>query len=190
MMEISIALFVILLVVLLLVGFVVGFLVMRAIVTKQLRENPPVNKDMIRAMYMQMGRKPTERDVNRVMESMNKYSTNPYNVNRMTAGAGLGAILDAKYFNDNCKRIIENRKYTAKSLKELGFSLTNSSTNFVFAKTDKIGGEQLYLKLKEKGILVRHFGAERIKDYIRITIGSLTQMERFIDCIREILEEI
>jgi len=78
MMEISIALFVILLVVLLLVGFVVGFLVMRAIVTKQLRENPPVNKDMIRAMYMQMGRKPTERDVNRVMESMNKYSTNPY----------------------------------------------------------------------------------------------------------------
>ena len=78
MMEISIALFVILLVALLLVGFVAGFLVMRAIVTKQLRENPPVNKDMIRAMYMQMGRKPTERDVNRVMESMNKYSTNPY----------------------------------------------------------------------------------------------------------------
>ncbi len=119
-----------------------------------------------------------------------KYSTNPYNVNRMTAGAGLGAILDVKYFNDNCKRIIENRKYTAKSLKALGFSLTNSSTNFVFAKSDKIGGEQLYLKLKEKGILVRHFGSERIKDYIRITIGSLTQMERFIDCIREILEEI
>ncbi len=62
----------------LIVGFIGGFLAMRAIFTKQLRENPPVNKDMIRAMYMQMGRKPTERDVNRVMESMNKYSTNPY----------------------------------------------------------------------------------------------------------------
>ena len=78
MMEISIALFVILLIVLLLGGFIAGFFVMRAIFTKQLRDNPPVNKDMIRAMYMQMGRKPTERDVNRVMESMNKYSTNPY----------------------------------------------------------------------------------------------------------------
>ncbi len=119
-----------------------------------------------------------------------KYSTNPYNVNRMTAGAGLGAILDIEYFNDNIKRIIDNRKYTVKSLKALGFTLTNSSTNFVFAKSDKIGGEQLYLKLKEKGILVRHFGMERIKDYIRITIGSLTQMERFIECVKEILEEL
>lgn len=78
MMEINIALFIGLLLGLLIGGFIAGFFVMRAIFTKQLRENPPVNKDMIRAMYMQMGRKPTERDVNRVMESMNKYSTNPY----------------------------------------------------------------------------------------------------------------
>lgn len=77
-MEIKIYLFIIILVVCLIAGFVGGFFTMRAIFTKQLRENPPVNRDMIRAMYMQMGRKPSEKDVTRVMEAMNKYSTNPY----------------------------------------------------------------------------------------------------------------
>ncbi len=57
----------------LLVGFVVGFLVMRAIFTKQLKDNPPINRDMIRAMFMQMGRKPSEKDITRVMNSMNQY---------------------------------------------------------------------------------------------------------------------
>ena len=57
----------------LLVGFIVGFLVMRAIFTKQLKDNPPINRDMIRAMFMQMGRKPSEKDITRVMNSMNQY---------------------------------------------------------------------------------------------------------------------
>lgn len=54
-------------------GLVAGALIMRAIVTKQMKDNPPVNKDMIRQMFKQMGRKPSERDINKVMESMNKY---------------------------------------------------------------------------------------------------------------------
>lgn len=57
----------------LLVGFVAGFLVMRAIFTKQLKDNPPINRDMIRAMFRQMGRKPSEKDITRVLEEMNKY---------------------------------------------------------------------------------------------------------------------
>ena len=57
----------------LIVGFIGGFLAMRAIFTKQLRENPPVNKDMIRAMYMQMGRKPSEAQVKAAMKAMNQY---------------------------------------------------------------------------------------------------------------------
>ena len=62
----------------LLVGAIAGFFVSRYVFKRQLKKNPPINEKMIRALYMQMGRKPTERDVNRVMESMNKYSTNPY----------------------------------------------------------------------------------------------------------------
>lgn len=54
-------------------GFVVGFLVVRSLFKKQLKENPPINRDMIRAMFRQMGRKPSERDITKVMEAMNKY---------------------------------------------------------------------------------------------------------------------
>lgn len=118
-----------------------------------------------------------------------KYSTNPYNVNRMTLGLGKGAILDKEYFNENCKKIIEDREFTIEKLKELGFTLTDSKANFVFAKSDKIDGNSLYQKLKDKGILVRHFNDQRIKDYNRITIGSHEQMQAFIQAVKQILEE-
>ena len=119
-----------------------------------------------------------------------KYSTNPYNVNRATAGLGMGAILDKEYFIENCKRIIKNRENTKNQLVNLGFMVTNSYANFLFAKTDKIGGKELYLKLKENGVLVRHFDSPRISDYIRITIGSEEQMQKFIEKVSKILEEI
>lgn len=122
-------------------------------------------------------------DLNRI-----KYSTNPYNINSMTAAAGIGALGDKDYFLSNCKAIIQNRKYCFEKLSELGFTLTASDTNFLFAKSDRIGGEELYLKLKERGILVRYFGAERIKDYVRITIGNREQMDLLLAAIEEILE--
>ena len=62
-------------------------------------------------------------------------------------------------------------------------------TNFVLAKHDKLGGKELYLTLKEKGILVRHFDTPRLKDYNRITIGSAAQMAVLVDTLKEILEE-
>ncbi len=119
-----------------------------------------------------------------------KYSTNPYNVNRASAGLGLGAILDKEYFEKNCKKIIENRQYTKEQLINLGFSVTDSKANFLFAKTEKISGKELYLKLKENGVLVRHFDSERISEYIRITIGSKEQMQKFIEKTSKILEEM
>ena len=118
-----------------------------------------------------------------------KYSTNPYNVNRMTQAAGLAALNDNAYYMDNCKTIIKNREFTEKELTNLGFYVIPSRANFVFAKSDKISGEELYTKLKSRGILVRHFTKERIKDYNRITIGTLEQMEALICAIKEILEE-
>ena len=118
-----------------------------------------------------------------------KYSTNPYNVNRMTAAAGEAALIDNAYYMDNCKRIIENREYTANELKKLGFSLTDSKTNFVFAKSDKVGGKELYLKLRERGILVRHFSSPRICEYNRITVGTRSEMETLIAAVFEILKE-
>ena len=118
-----------------------------------------------------------------------RYSTNPYNVNRMTMAAGIGALSDEKYFKDNCKKIIENREWTEMELAKLGFEFLPSMANFIFAKCKRIDGKKLYLSLKEKGVLVRHFDAERISDYNRITIGSKEEMQTLIDKIKEILEE-
>ena len=118
-----------------------------------------------------------------------KYSTNPYNVNRMTMVAGYQAILDNDYYMANCKTIIENREWAINKLISLGFECTKSSANFIFAKSNLIGGEELYLKLKARGILVRHFKDEKIKEYNRITIGTDAEMDAFLSAVDLILGE-
>ena len=126
-----------------------------------------------------------------IIDDLNKikYSTNPYNVNRVTAALGVGAIRDKEYF-DACRlSVMEERKWTAEKLKEFGFTMTDSMANFLFVRHEKIGGEELYLRLKEKGILVRHFKTDRIKDYNRITVGSRAEMEALVTAIGEIVCE-
>ena len=122
------------------------------------------------------------RDLNTV-----KYSTNPYNVNSMTMAAGIGCLADEDYTRENCKKIMEAREYTAKELRALGFTLTDSRTNFVFASHPAISGEELYRKLRQRGILVRHFTSPRIADYNRITVGTMEQMQTLVRTIKEIL---
>lgn len=122
------------------------------------------------------------RDLNTI-----KYSTNPYNVNRMTMAAGVGALQDAEYFRDCVQTICKTRAFTANALRELGFALVDSSANFVFAKSDRIGGLELYQKLREKGILVRHFETPRLRAWNRITIGTQEQMQALLTAIRAIL---
>ena len=119
-----------------------------------------------------------------------RYSTNPYNVNRMTAAAGYAALCDNEYYMANCLTIMENRDYTTKALTELGFEVIPSKTNFVFAKSDRIGGEALYLELKRRGVLVRHFTKAGIEAYNRITIGTKEQMETLISTVKSILEDL
>jgi histidinol-phosphate aminotransferase len=118
-----------------------------------------------------------------------QYSTNPYNVNRMTSAAGIAAIEARGYYDDCCGKIRRNRAWTREKLEALGFTVLPSSTNFLFARSDRIGGEELYLAMKDRGILIRHFTAERIKDFNRITIGTAEQMEQFIAALGEIMEE-
>ena len=118
-----------------------------------------------------------------------KYSTNPYNVNMMSAAAGLGAMADEAYTQKNCQTVVENREYAKAALEALGFTLTDSKGNFLFARHQTLGGEELYLALKAKGILVRHFSTPLIADYNRITVGTRREMEALVTAIREILEE-
>lgn len=118
-----------------------------------------------------------------------KYSTNPYNINRLTQIAGIKAIEENAYYMANCQKIMENRAYTVAALERLGFAVLPSKANFIFAKSDRISGLALYRKLKEKGVLVRHFEKPRINAFIRITIGSKEEMEIFIATVKEILGE-
>ena len=122
------------------------------------------------------------RDLNTV-----RYSTNPYNINRMTMAAGIGVLSDEEYTKSNCQKIIENREFTMNELRNLGFEMTDSKANFVFAKHSGISGEKLYKALKNRGILVRHFNSERIADYNRITIGTREQMEALIKTVKELI---
>lgn len=131
-----------------------------------------------------LGCKALIRDLNTI-----KYSTNPYNINSMTMAAGIGALRDEDYFRSCCRSIQENRAWTAAALESLGFTVLPSQANFLFARHERADGKALYLKLKEMGILVRHFDKERLRDYNRITIGSREQMQALIQALQQILEE-
>ena len=123
------------------------------------------------------------RDLNTI-----RYSTNPYNVNRMTMAVGVATLADNAYYMDNCKKIIETREYTKSRLAELGFSVIPSSSNFLFAKSDSMNAEDVYLRLKDEGVLIRYFSKERIKDYVRITIGTREEMDGMLSALKKILQ--
>ncbi len=116
-----------------------------------------------------------------------KYSFNPYNVNRLSLLAGAAAIGDEDYFQACCQTVRDNRTWTAETLKKRGFTVLPSYANFIFAKSDRLPGGELYRKLKENGILVRWFDKDRIRDFCRITIGSKEQMETLAERIDRLL---
>lgn len=118
-----------------------------------------------------------------------RYSTNPYNIDMMTLAAGVACLENDEYNRENCRTIIKTRDRTREALKKLGFEVTRSRANFLFARHPEIPGEELYLRLKEKGILVRHFNAERIRDYNRISIGTDEQMNTLIQRISEVIAD-
>ena len=116
-----------------------------------------------------------------------KYSTNPYNINRLTLLLGEKTVDAEDYYQEKCRKIEETRAWTTAQLEELGFTVLPSKANFIFMKTDKMDGGELYKTLKAKGILVRHFTNLRICQFNRVTIGTKKQMETFIDTLKEVI---
>ena len=118
-----------------------------------------------------------------------KYSTNPYAVNRVTQAAGIGALADEEYYSACCQKIMETREQTRQKLLALGMMVTASQANFLLVRSSVISGQRLYMELKERGILVRHFQDRRIQDWVRITIGMPQQMDRLVLAVSEILQQ-
>ena len=125
------------------------------------------------------------RDLNTV-----KFSTNPYNVNSLTSAAGIASLKHDEYNRENSLKIMDTRDRYGRILRGMGFEMTESQTNFFFARHPAISGKDLYLELKKRGVLIRHFDIERIKDYNRITIGTPEQMDRLVEETARILEEV
>ena len=122
-------------------------------------------------------------DLNRV-----KFSLNPYNINRLTLKAGQAALEDTAYLEKTRAAIMDTRAWTMQQLTDRGFTVLDSRANFVFASTERINGGVLYKELKKNGILVRHFDAPRIENWLRITIGTPEQMQALMDAVDKILE--
>ena len=118
-----------------------------------------------------------------------KFSTNPYNVNRLTAAAGRAAIFETEYYMKNCRCIIETRTYVTEELMKMGFQVVPSCANFIFAASPAIDGGELYRRLRERSVLVRHFDNPAISRYNRITIGTEREMEQFLSAVDQILRE-
>ena len=127
------------------------------------------------------------RDLNTI-----KFSTNPYSINRLSMKAGIAALSrgGAEYYGEKCAEIVKTREYTAQRLRQTGFDVLESKANFIFVKSAEINGEKLYSELKKRGVLVRHFTKERIKNYNRITIGTKEQMDVLLSCVKNILQEV
>ncbi|MFV0517645.1 MAG: histidinol-phosphate transaminase [Aminipila sp.] len=116
-----------------------------------------------------------------------KFSTNPYNVNSLTLALGQATLDSNEYYLKNCRLIADIRDNTTKVIESLGFNVIPSKANFIFTNHPNFSGKFLYEKLKEKGILVRHFDLPRISSYIRITIGTQSEMDFLLEQLKNIL---
>jgi histidinol-phosphate aminotransferase len=120
-----------------------------------------------------------------------KYSFNSYTMDAITIKLGTAAIRDQAYFETTRDKIIATREWTKQELTKLGFVFGDSKSNFIFARHPEVSGEALFTALKEKDIYVRHFNKpERIREYLRITIGTDEQMQELIGFLQQYLSRI
>lgn len=117
-----------------------------------------------------------------------KFSYNSYTMNMTSIDAGVAAIKDEGYFRKIVSRILETRENAKRRLSELGFTFTDSKTNFLFAKHNTIRAEVIFEELKKRKIFVRYFNKPRIDNYLRITIGTEKEMDRLYEALREIID--
>lgn len=124
-------------------------------------------------------------DLDRVRNSFH-----PYSINRLSMLAGIEAMRDETYFEECVQKIIDQRTETAKELAALGFEVTDSKANFLFAAHPKLSGKAYYEGLKARGVLVRYWNAPRLDRHVRISIGTREQMRRLVLETRAILAEV
>ena len=126
----------------------------------------------------------------KIIDAMNdvKFSINSYTMNITSIVAGVEAVKDDDYFKKTVAKVVVTRDRSAARLKELGFRVLDSSTNFLFVSHERVGAEEIFTKLKERKIFVRFFNKPRINNFLRITIGTDEQMEVLFKELEDILK--
>ena len=116
-----------------------------------------------------------------------KYSFNSYTMNRPAIELGKAVLGDTAYAEECIRKIIATREKTARRLRDLGFELQDSCTNFLFVTHPDIPAEKLFYSLRERKIYVRWFNKPRISHYLRVTIGTDEEMDAFMTALTEML---
>lgn len=116
-----------------------------------------------------------------------KYSFNSYTMNQTSIACGVEAVEDQEYFEKTTGKIVETREWAKGELKKLGFEFPDSRTNFIFATHPQYDAGELFEALKKKEIYVRHWDSERIRQYLRITVGTREEMEQLFAALKEYL---
>ena len=117
-----------------------------------------------------------------------KFSFNSYTMDQTTLALGVEAIEDDAYFREVVGKIVNTRERVKKELKELGFVFQDSSSNFIFATHPKYDAVELFEALRKEDIYVRHFNSDRIKNYLRITIGTDEEMDTLLTFLKEYMK--
>ena len=123
-----------------------------------------------------------------LIEGMNrvKNSFNSYPIDRLAQIAAIEAINDSKYFDNNINKIMNTRNIVSEELKKLEYIVLDSKTNFLFISNPNIKAEEIFNKLKSNKILVRYFKKVRLDNWLRVTIGTDEEMNKFLDVIKKI----
>lgn len=116
-----------------------------------------------------------------------KFSYNSYTMNMLTIKLGAESVRDTDYFYETIDKIIKTREWAKEELEGLGFTCFDSSTNFLFATHKTVSAKEIFEKLQQRKIYVRHFDKARIDNYLRITIGTDEQMKQLVEALKEIL---
>jgi histidinol-phosphate aminotransferase len=117
-----------------------------------------------------------------------KDSFNSYPLGRPAQAGAIASLEDEAWFQASRARVIEGRDRLNRGLARLGFEVLPSAANFVFARHPGREGAALATSLRQRAVIVRHFSAPRISDYLRITVGTDEQTDRLLSALSEILE--
>jgi len=110
-----------------------------------------------------------------------------YNVDAVSIAVATAAIKDQQYFKENAEKLKKNREELIEQLRLLSFEVTNSSANFVLAKSKNCQASEIYDKLVQRNIYVRYFDLPGVDDKLRITVGTKEQNHKLLSALKEIL---